>query len=332
MGKGLGVRFEKRAASAALLSLVSLIIAMKNLALLAVVLVALRCASTAGEAVRTFHLPSLYHVGFWVRDIAKSRAFYKDFLGYEEPYELRRPNGDLQMVVMKVNERQVIYLFNDATKIKPSGDNLDHLGLETDHIESARDYLLTRGVKVGNVNRGRIGDFLLGIRDPDGNATEITQFAPEGELLKHQGRSLAPGRISDRLRGATIATPDLAPMLRFYQDILGFEQLPLPNPAPMTSGAAVQRVRLRVPEGTDYLELVAYELKPGAERRWSVPDYTLGVKNAAKTFEILVGRAKRLNLPLPAEVAPAADGRPHTSVIDPDGVRVIFEEESPAAH
>jgi len=73
-------------------------------------------------------VPSLYHVGFWVKDIAKSRAFYHDYLGFEEPYVLNRANGVLQLVVMKVNERQVIYLFPDATRILSNGDNLDHLG------------------------------------------------------------------------------------------------------------------------------------------------------------------------------------------------------------
>ena len=95
---------------------------------------------SAAETNRQFHLPSLYHVGYWVRDIAKSRAFYKDYLGYDEPYVLNRTNGVLQMVVMKVNERQVILLFPDATRILPNGDNLDHLGLETDNIAAAREY------------------------------------------------------------------------------------------------------------------------------------------------------------------------------------------------
>src|SRR5947209_9602672 len=133
---------------------------MIRLFLMLIAITSARAAELAAETPRTFRLPSLYHVGFWVRDIAKARAFYHEFLGYEEPYELRRPNGDLQMVVMKVNERQVIYLFNDATKILPNGDNLDHLGLETDNIEAARTHLLAHGVKVGAVNRGRIGDFL----------------------------------------------------------------------------------------------------------------------------------------------------------------------------
>src|SRR5882724_9964883 len=195
---------------------------MKSIAVGWLLFIAPALLAGAAETAREFHIPSLYHVGFWVRDIAKSRAFYKDYLGYEEPYVLNRPDGALQMVVMKVNERQVIYLFTDATKILPNGDNLDHLGLETDNIAAAREYLLAQGVKVGTVNRGRIGDLLLGVKDPDGHAYELTQFAPEGQLLQHQGRSLAPDRVSAHLRSATLAVADLAASRHFYVDVLGF--------------------------------------------------------------------------------------------------------------
>ena len=304
---------------------------MKIAALISTLLVAVAPLAHGAEADRTFRIPALYHVGFWVRDITKARAFYKDYLGYDEPYELRRPNGDLQMVVMKVNERQVIYLFTDATKIKPNGDNLDHFGLETDNIEAAREHLLALGVKVGNVNRGRIGDFLLGIKDPDGNATELTQFAPEGELLKHQGRSLAPDRISSRLRFATIATPDLQAALHFYQDVLGFKRIAITSDARGEATENVKRVRLQTPDGADYFDLIAYELKTGAERRWAVPEYGLEVPDAAKAFDLLAARAAKLGLPAPATVSEGVDGCRQTSVVDPDGVRVILKEARPVA-
>ena len=275
----------------------------------------------AEQASRAFHLPSLYHVGFWVHDIAKAREFYHDFLGFDEPYELRRPNGDLQMVVMKVNERQVILLFTDAAKILPNGDNLDHLGLETDNIESVRTCLLAHGVKVGTVNRGRIGDFLLGMNDPDGHHYEVTQFAPEGQLLKNQGKGLATGRVSARLRSATLATADLVASRRFYVEILGFKEI--------TGADHVNAVRMQVPDGTDFLEFVPYERSPGAEAARAVPEYCLEVADAAKTAELLSARARALGIGPPATVTVAADGRRQTSVVDPDGTRVVLREVAP---
>ena len=274
------------------------------------------CASEPG---RVFHLPALYHVGYWVRDIAKSRAFYKDYLGYEEPYYLNRPTGELQMVVMKVNERQVIYLFTDATKILPNGDNLDHLGLETDNIAAAREHLLAQGIKVGNVNRGRIGDLLLGVKDPDGHYFEITQFAPEGQLLQHQGKNLAPGRVSAHLRSATIAVADLSAALHFYVDILGFRKIPGP----------VGVTRVQVPDGSDYLDLSPYERKLGADAARGVPDFSLEVDDASQTFATLSTRAKSLGLPAPSPVTAGSDGRRQTTCIDPDGTRVILKESNP---
>jgi catechol 2,3-dioxygenase-like lactoylglutathione lyase family enzyme len=301
---------------------------MKKILFATLLLLASGVLVAAEDAARTFHLPSLYHVGFWVRDIAKSRAFYHDFLGYAEPYELRRPNGDLQMVVMKVNERQVIYLFTDATKILPNGDNLDHLGIETDHIEAARTHLLAHGVKVGAVNRGRIGDFLLGVKDPDGHAYELTQFAPEGQLLQHQGQSLPPERISSRLRSATLSVADLAAALQFYEGILGFTRL-RPDGTANANAGANGAVRVQVPDGTDYLELRPYVRQAGGDAARAVPEFCLEVPEAAKTYAVLATRAKSLGFPGPAAVGTTPDGRRQTSCVDPDGTRVVFQEPTP---
>lgn len=278
------------------------------------------------ESPRSFQLKSLYHVGYWVRDIAKSRQFYHDFLGYDEPYVLNRPDGSLQMVIMKVNERQVILLFNDPKMILPSGDNLDHLGFETDNNAAAREHLLAHGIKVGTVNRGRIGDLLLGVRDPDNNYYEVTQLEPVGQLLKHQGKGLSATRISDRLRSATIPVADLPAAMHFYRDILGFKRIDADHHGLAMAGI----VRVQVTDSTDYLELVPYQRAPGAEPARRAPEYCLEVPDAAKALEILTSRAKALGLAAPAPLSLSPDGRRQTSAIDPDGIRVIFREPSAA--
>ena len=274
------------------------------------------------EAASTFHFPSLYHVGFWVRDIAKARAFYHDYLGFEEPYALNYPDGKLQMVVMKVNERQVIYLFTDATKILPNGDNLDHLGLETDNVAAVREYLLARGAKVGEVHRGRIGDLLLGVKDPDGHSFEITQFAPEGQLLQHQGQNLPATRVSGHLRSATLTVADLAASLKFYVDLLGFKKIAGGGDA----GSAAGAVRVQVPDGTDYLELAPTEQKPGAAPARAVPEFCLEVADPAKTNALLAPRAKATGFSPPVALSAAAIGVRQASCIDPDGTRVVLQE------
>ncbi len=279
------------------------------------------CQLFAAETPPAFKLPSLYHAGFWVRDVAKSRAFYHDLLGYEEPYNLSR-DGKLQMAVLKVNERQVIYLFPDASKILPNGDNLDHLGLETDNLEAVRRHLLATGVKVGEIRHARVGDLTLGVHDPDGHYYEITQLEPQGQLRQHQGRSLAPERVSDRLLSATIMVADLKAALHFYRDILGFVQIDTDNRQLAASGV----IRLRVPHGDDYLDLMPYFRNPGTPALRGVPDYCLEVPDVRKTFGTLTTRAKTLGVPGPTAIAESVEGRLTTSLTDPDGTVVIFKE------
>ncbi|MGA3008607.1 MAG: VOC family protein [Opitutaceae bacterium] len=268
---------------------------------------------------RNFHIYSLYHVGFWVRDIGKSRAFYKTYLGFDEPYGLNHPDGSLQLVVMKVNERQVIYLFPNASKILPNGDNLDHLGLETDNVAGLRDYLAIRGVGVGPVQRARIGDLILTVRDPDGHAIEFTQFEPEGQLLKHQGEGLATTRISKHLLSATIAVANEGLSLHFYHDILGFKEIRQDGRA----GGAPSAIRLRVPDGTDYFDLQTYEKKLGAEPPRAVAQFCLEVPDAAEATLTLTQRAKECRFP-----PPIVENKQEISCLDPDGARVVLLEDA----
>ncbi len=270
----------------------------------------------AEGAARNFRITTLYHVGYWVRDIGKVRDFYGKYLGFEEPYVLNYPDGKLQLAIMKVNERQVIYLFPDASKIKPNGENLDHLGLLVDNIAALHDDLIVRGVKVGDPKRGRIGDLLMGVRDPDGHPFELTQLEPEGQLLQHQGKNLLATRISSHLRSATLVVADLPAAVSYYRDILGFKEI----------GTVGDATRLQVPDGTDFVELVLADRKPDAAGARSVPQYTLVVPDAAKAFATLAARSQSGEFPVPAPMSITRDGKRQTSVVDPDGTRVILSE------
>lgn len=283
-----------------------------------VLLVLLSPCLLAAAPIRPFHIPALYHVGFWVRDMAKTRAFYERCLGFDEPYDLSYADGKLQMAVTKVNERQVLLNFPNPSRILPNGDNLDHLGLETDDLQALHDFLVARGLKIGDPHRARIGDLILGIKDPDGHTFEVTQFEPEGQLRKHQGTGLPEGRISTRLRSATLEVADLAASLAFYRDLLGF--VPLGKPA------ASGEVRLRVPDGDDWVVLRPTGRKTGDPGARSVPEYSLEVPDAAKAAAILAGRAPALGLASPGAVAPGLWGERTATLVDPDGTRVVLAE------
>jgi hypothetical protein len=52
------------------------------------------------------------HAAFYVKNIDQARAFYKGFLGFAEPYSLKKNNSDeLALTYIKINDRQVIEIF-----------------------------------------------------------------------------------------------------------------------------------------------------------------------------------------------------------------------------
>ncbi len=55
-------------------------------------------------------------VALYVHDMDKSRQFYKDSLGYEEPFVLNKPDSTLWMTFIKVNDRQYIELFPEVVR------------------------------------------------------------------------------------------------------------------------------------------------------------------------------------------------------------------------
>ena len=97
----------------------------------------------------------LSHIALYVHDIERSRAFYKDLLGFDEPFSLKRDDGSLHLTWIKINDQQTIELFPEK---EAKSDRLYHIAVETDDAVAMRNYLASRGVAVPEkVNTGKIG-------------------------------------------------------------------------------------------------------------------------------------------------------------------------------
>src|SRR2546423_10474277 len=78
------------------------------------------------------------HIALYCHDIEKSRAFYKDFLGFAEPYSLPNADGTLHLTWIKINDHQTIELFPET---QAGSDRLYPIALETDDATGMRNYL-----------------------------------------------------------------------------------------------------------------------------------------------------------------------------------------------
>lgn len=56
------------------------------------------------------------HMAYYVSDLNRARAYYKDFLGFEEAFPLKNPDGSEHAAFVKINDRQYIELIAEAPK------------------------------------------------------------------------------------------------------------------------------------------------------------------------------------------------------------------------
>jgi lactoylglutathione lyase len=260
------------------------------------------------------------HIALFVHDMAKARAFYKDFLGFAEPFHTTNSNGTLHVVWIKINDRQTIELFPEK---QAGADRLNHFSIETTDAEAMRLYLASRGVKVPDkVGKGRIGNFNFNITDPDGHTVEIVQYAQDGWTMREKGNFLPDTRTSTHMTHVGVLVGDLEPALRFYLDILGGKETWRGTKDPKQ----LSWVNVKLPDTDDYVEFMLYSELPPLDKRGKQHHLCLVVPDIEKTRALLAERASRVGYTRPLEIATGINRKRQLNLWDPDGTRVELME------
>ncbi len=289
---------------------------------------ALTPATLAAAPARP-RITGVSHVALWVADLARSRAFYKGYLGFDEPYTLSDGAGGVLLTWIKVNDRQSLELFPVPANTPPGGDSLYHVALETDDAQGMLDYLRSRGVRAPGgkalpavAKAGRIGNLNYFTEDPDGHVIEFTQYLPNGWTMQNAGRFLPATRISSRISHAGIAVANLPASLRFYVDVLGFQEFWRGS----SNGSTLSWVNLRVPDGRDYVELMLYGEKPGVRQLHILNHVCLEVPAAAPAEALLKARVLPAGCRPPDPMKTGVNRKRQVNAYDPDGTRIEVME------
>ena len=266
------------------------------------------------------HVLGLAHVALFVSDLQKARAFYEDFLGYQESYVLKRDDGSERIVFIKINDQQYVELFSENPG--PDG-HLNHVSFLTDSAERMRDYLASRGVKVTDkVGKGRIGNLNFNVVDPDGHTIEIVQYEPDSWTMRAKGKFIPNTRISTQMAHAGILVARLEPAMKFYRDVLGFEEFWRGS----SNGTELSWVNMRVPNGNDYLEFMLYS-KPQDTQQLGVKHHLcLFVPDVKKAVALLQSRAAFKNYGREIVINVGKNGKRQANLFDPDGTRIELME------
>jgi catechol 2,3-dioxygenase-like lactoylglutathione lyase family enzyme len=284
-------------------------------------LLSLTLISLAAVAPNRPKISGVAHMAIYVSDVEKARIFYRDWLGFQEPYDLKNADGSLSLTFFKVNENQYIEVFPG---LKPEQDRLNHIAFQTDNAEALRVYLAAKGVKVPDkVNKVRIGNTSFNIKDPEGHTVEITQYEKSGWTRRETGKFLSDKRISTRMMHVGIIVGDASEAAKFYTDILGLKEFWRGSSA---TAKTVSWLNMRLPESQDYVEFMLYTDLPAPTARGSQHHICLEVPDINKALAQLEASPFRKNYTRPLEIRTGINRRRQLNLFDPDGTRIELME------
>jgi catechol 2,3-dioxygenase-like lactoylglutathione lyase family enzyme len=250
------------------------------------------------------------HLAVYVKDLAKSRQFYEDFLGYQEPF--KSPAA----TYIKINDRQYVELFNEPDR---GEGQLHHIAIYTDNAARMREYLAAQGVAVpAKVGKNGAGDKSFDVTDPDGHMVEFVEYLRGSLTGRATGKYMPATRVSDRMYHVGILVGDLDKATKFYGGILGFQEFWRGS----STGKTLSWVNMRVPDGGDYVEFMLHGQIPAPENRGSAHHACLLVPNMQKAVDSLDKQRYAREI----TIRTGTNRKRQSNLFDPDGTRFELME------
>lgn len=284
-------------------------------------LFALPAISQETQAFKRPPITGVAHASFYTKDVESARKFYKDFLGYAEPFSLMAANGkDLALTFIKINDRQYVEVFPEK---KEGGNRMYHFAIETTDAEAMRKYLASKGMKVPEKTPvGKTGNSNYFVTDPNGTICEIVQYEPNSMSSKTIGKDMPETRISTRMSHVGFQVPDLDKAIAFYCDILGFKETWRGS----RDGKNVTWVNLKLPESNDYVELMLFDKEPTEGSMGTMNHICLEVKDVSESAAVLKSRQLPEGCKTPTEMKTGINKKRQINCYDMDGTRVEIME------
>jgi lactoylglutathione lyase len=264
------------------------------------------------------------HLAIYVKDLAKTRQFYEDFLGFGEPFTLpAKEGGATPIVFVKVNDQQYFEIFNEKDR---GQGQLNHISFYVDNADRAYSYLKAHGVEIqsekGAVGKGQTGNKNFNVKDPDGHIVEIVEYQPDGWTARETGKFMPATRISDHIMHIGVLAGDLDKSMKFYAGILGFQEFWRGSSSPKM----LSWVNMRVSDGQDYLELMLYDKLPDPGERGGKNHASLMIPDADKAVAELKKRAASIGYTREIAIQTGVNRKRQINLYDPDGTRIELME------
>lgn len=138
----------------------------------------------------------LGHVVFYVKELERSLAFYRDLLGFEQAGEMKHPFNAVALTSGRTHHEILLIEVGDAPK-PPKGHRIGfyHIGIKigdsVDELLAARDELMEAGVPISGISDHTVSQSLY-LEDPDGNEVELYVDDPDVDWEKDPSLVTSP--------------------------------------------------------------------------------------------------------------------------------------------
>jgi catechol 2,3-dioxygenase len=137
----------------------------------------------------------LGHVVFYVKDLERSLAFYRDLLGFKEVGRVF--NGSAAALTSGRTHHELLLIQIGNAPPPPPGRRLGlyHIGIKVgdslDELRAAKRDLEQAGVEIGGMSDHTVSQSLY-LHDPDGNEVELYVDADEAVWKNNPAAAVSP--------------------------------------------------------------------------------------------------------------------------------------------
>ena len=109
------------------------------------------CVVACSSLFAAEYLPvgGIAHVGFRAADLEKTRAFYRDVLGFQQAFDQKDDSGKVTLSVIKINEDQ--FLEFSAGVPEGTADRFTHVAFLSGKIEVLRSGDRAAGLEAAEI-------------------------------------------------------------------------------------------------------------------------------------------------------------------------------------
>ena len=236
--------------------------------------------------------------------VAQARAWYEDFLGFEEVFALKN------VIFIKINDHQFIELFAEPAK---NYGFLHDVAFETGDAAGVRAHFASLGLKVpAAVEKDLAGDLSFDVIDPFGFTIQVVQYKPDSRTGIGKGKHMPETRISTHIDHLGILINDKEEAAKYYGDFFGFAG----------EGDTTKR---RIGDGPDRFEL-GFERRARSADRFHIKNHIcLSVPDVPKVAAMLQAKPAAKNY-REIETHVLDNGKHVAELYDLDGNRVELME------